>query len=167
MPGGPLGGPRPFVETQDIWFNASLNINKQPSEQFSPDSTTYRSILHDYISTLVEQQPEIDPIGGTVYIRQNEWAILESGGTMGYASARSNNRNITHMVDSIDIDMRFEEPVLVASHVLDTNRIVEDNYRRFSSDDFRILPKGLLRDQRDYELENDAFDFEIPTDTLV
>jgi hypothetical protein len=61
----------------------------------------------------------------------------------------------------------MEEPVVVFSHINDAHELANVRSDYYEPGDSRVMPKGLLRDQRYSEEQMEMFDFEIPSSTFI
>jgi len=136
---------RPFVETEEIAFNTELRFDVGFDEEFSLTKPKYREPISRYVQAINDQQPEIDVGGGDVYQFEQVFYRTQRG------SITSAERDGVAKIVNVTLDMRLDEVVVVFSHILDSQRIVEQEYNYVEGVDSRVIERGILRDQRDSE----------------
>lgn len=148
---------RPFVETPDIAFNTELRFDVGFDEEFSLTKPKYSEPVGRYIKAITEQQPEIDAANGDVYQFEQVFYRTETG------SITSAERDGVAKIVNVTIDMRLSEVVVVFSHISDAEFIVENEYNYVQGVDSRVIERGMLRDQRDFERSRGEIVDSLPT----
>lgn len=146
MPSGPLGGPRPFANGEEIWLDLTIHIKRDVGEPFDPESKRYFDIISDYIRQIRNQQPEAKTSGGVVKIE--EAFSYHLGGTEHTLREPDDLSEVEWIQDRVEIQLHLDPPVLVVSHIDDAQRILDDKYPEFVPGDTRVASAEIMK-QRD------------------
>jgi len=136
---------RPFVETKDVWFDTGLSFDIPLDDAFDLTSPRFREPIGTYANSIIEQQPEIDAAGGEVIQFEQSLFRTQRG------SQSTSSQDAVAKIVNVSLDMPFDEVTVVFSHIGDAQRTVERQFDNVQGGDSRVVQKGTLRNQRDFE----------------